>query len=102
MQTINGVGTTLYGKREVNTDGSFIATKWFVFFLLPIIPLGSYRVWQGKTEMTILLFPGQETQYKMVPVPLNFRQIIYTSLAIYGVLILSTVGAYYIIGLFFT
>jgi hypothetical protein len=40
----NGFGTTIYGKRDFLADGSFITTKWVIFFWIPIIPLSSMRV----------------------------------------------------------
>lgn len=43
-QTLNGFGTALYGKRNEESDASFIKTKWIVFFWIPLIPLRSYRV----------------------------------------------------------
>src|SRR5207245_1889280 len=45
MFTFNGIGTTLYGKRnyDPNTQ-SYIATLYFTFIFLPVLPLGSYRV----------------------------------------------------------
>jgi hypothetical protein len=49
MFRFNGIGTTIYGKREVNPeDGSYIVTKWFTVLYFPIIPLGSYRVIKEK------------------------------------------------------
>jgi hypothetical protein len=43
----NGSGLALYGKRDVNPDGSYIATKFFVLFLLPIVPVASYKIWRS-------------------------------------------------------
>lgn len=40
----NGFGTTIYGKRDFLADGSFVTTKWVVFFWIPILPLSSMRV----------------------------------------------------------
>jgi len=88
MYSFNGIGTTLYGKREVEADGSYIATKWFVILLLPIFPLGSYRVWRGKTKATFLL-PGASTEYKMITVQLNWEQVFNTYFVIYGIFILA-------------
>ena len=91
MFSINGIGISLYGKSEVGSDGSYIATKWFIFLLLPIIPLSSYRVQRGETaaSMTALVgLPGANTQYKMVLVPLNWKQVIQTYLVVYGILAL--------------
>lgn len=75
MYSLNGIGINLYGKREVDPDGSYIATKWFIFFLLPIFPLGSYRVWRGETKATFFL-PGAKVEYRMLRVKLNWRQIL--------------------------
>src|SRR5258708_2935186 len=38
-QTHNGFGTKIYGKRDFESDGSFLTTKWIVFFWIPLIPL---------------------------------------------------------------
>lgn len=83
MYSLNGIGTSLYGERNVEPDGSYVATKWFIFFLLPIFPLGSYRVWHGDTKATLFL-PGAKTGYRMVKVALNWRQVVNTYLAIWG------------------
>jgi hypothetical protein len=91
MFSINGIGTSLYGKSKVESDGSYIATKWFIFLLLPIVPLGSYRVQRGETTFSataLIGLPGANTKYKMLPVPLNWNQIIQTYLAVYGILAL--------------
>ncbi|MFZ6755697.1 hypothetical protein ACO0K9_00630 [Undibacterium sp. Ji50W] len=42
-RTINGIGTTFYGKCKFNADDSFITTKWVVLVFIPIVPLASYR-----------------------------------------------------------
>ncbi len=91
MFSINGIGTTLYGKSDVEPDGSYIATKWFIFILLPVIPLRSYRVWRGETTgspTALVGLPGANTQYKMSSVPLHWKQIILTYFSVYGILIL--------------
>ncbi len=45
MQTINGVGTTLYGKHQPNNaDQTYIATNWFAFVFVPIFPISSWLV----------------------------------------------------------
>lgn len=48
-----GVGTTIYGKRDFHSDGSYTTAKWATLFWVPIFPLGSVRV--GKTA------PGSAT-----------------------------------------
>jgi hypothetical protein len=90
MYSLNGIGTTLYGKREVNPDGSYIATKWFIFLLLPIFPMSSYRVWRGETKTTFFL-PGAKTSYRMQRVKLNWRQVINTYVTIWGIIVGSIV-----------
>jgi hypothetical protein len=80
--SLNGIGTTFYGKREVGPDGSYVATKWFIFLLLPIIPIGSYRVLPNVPKINFLT---QITSYsRFEKVPLNKKQVIYTYLLIYG------------------
>lgn len=45
MARVNGVGTALYGRREIDErTRTFVATLYFVVFLIPIIPLACYRV----------------------------------------------------------
>lgn len=39
-----GCGTTFYGASGRADDGSFLTTEWFIVFLLPIVPIQSYRV----------------------------------------------------------
>ncbi len=39
-----GCGTTFYGKRDFWPDGSYLTTEWFTLFLIPIMPLRSWRV----------------------------------------------------------
>lgn len=73
----NGIGWTLYGKDQVGSDGSYITTKWFIFFFLPLIPLGSYRVLVGESEPTAL---GVRTSYQMVKVEFNTKQVLKTYL----------------------
>ncbi len=80
--SLNGIGTTLYGKRDVDPDGSYIATKWFIFLLLPIIPISSYRVLPKSPKMNFLT---RVTNYsKFEKVQFNKKQVINTYLLIYG------------------
>lgn len=76
MRNINGCGTILYGEREEDkTDNSHVSTKWFVFFFLPIIPLGSYRVRELKSEVGFLSI---EKKYQMEKIRFNWRQVFLT------------------------
>ncbi len=80
--SLNGIGTTFYGKRDVEPDGSYISTKWFIFLLLPIIPISSYRVLPNTSKMNFLT---QITSYsRFEKVPFNKRQVINIYLLIYG------------------
>lgn len=44
MGSFNGTGTTVYGKRDFRTDGSFVTTNWITFLWVPLVPLRSMRV----------------------------------------------------------
>ncbi len=45
LSTMNGVGFALYGCTDEDpTTGSYLATYYFVFFAIPIFPIGRYRV----------------------------------------------------------
>ena len=48
--SVNGVGTTFYGLALIEPDGSYIVTEWVVFFFIPLIPLGSKRIWPVQKE----------------------------------------------------
>lgn len=43
-QSVNGIGTTYYGKRDFEENGSYITTEWVIFLYLPIVPVASFRV----------------------------------------------------------
>lgn len=77
--SFNGIGTIYYGKRNVDENGSYITTKFFIFAKLPIIPLGSYIVMphgpaEGNSAISFQRFDA-------VPIPLNWRQILNVYLA---------------------
>jgi hypothetical protein len=45
METIYGIGTKLYGKRDFDPESrSYIATLYFTILYIPIIPIAAYRV----------------------------------------------------------
>jgi hypothetical protein len=46
---ITGCGLKIYGSALRRPDGSFVVTRWVVFVWIPIIPLGSYRLWTDTT-----------------------------------------------------
>jgi hypothetical protein len=43
--SFNGIGTTWHGSALKKPDGSYVVTEWFTILWVPIIPLGSKRVW---------------------------------------------------------
>ncbi|GAB5517639.1 MAG: hypothetical protein Rhob2KO_53640 [Rhodopirellula baltica] len=50
MSTLNGVGTLYYDWKS-NDDGTANATRWFVVFFLPVLPIRRERVRVGNTEV---------------------------------------------------
>ncbi len=44
LQSFFGCGTGFFGATDRNTDGSFLTTEWFGIFLIPLVPIQSYRV----------------------------------------------------------
>ena len=43
MHTVNGIGTAVYGRSELDPeDGTAIGTHFFVFVFMPLFPLGQY------------------------------------------------------------
>lgn len=92
MYSINGTGTTLYGKTDTNpNDKSYIATEWLIVLFLPIVPIASYRVWKEKTTLSASLGAGFKTDYRMEKVKINYRQIIKTYLATWFILICAII-----------
>jgi len=78
-----GIGTKLYGYDNFDPETkSYISTKWFMIFYIPIFPLASYRVWDIKEEKTkfSVFPPGMESsaEYRMMRVKLAWRQILKT------------------------
>ena len=89
METVSGIGTTLYGKKDLDKEsGWYTTTKWFVIVFLPIIPLGSYRVKRGETytgmpEGQVLL--GTSTEFEMKKIKLDWLQVVKTFLIGWGI-----------------
>ena len=79
-RSFHGFGTNLYGKRDFDRDGSFLTTKWVIFFWIPVIPLKSLRVKSIGFSGTRILF-GRIRKYLVLQVlPVDVRQV----LSIYG------------------
>jgi hypothetical protein len=86
MYRVNGIGTTIYGSANpedlIGNDRlaaeqagllpqSYQVTKWFTFFFLPVIPLGTYRVLKVKQGFWTLQPPA----YSMRKVDWDWSQI---------------------------
>jgi hypothetical protein len=78
MWTINGVGTKLLGKKNIANDNSYQATKWFVIFYMPIIPLKTYRVLEMPTLHLGKVENNKLQEFKMLPIKFDITQIIKT------------------------
>src|SRR5439155_23241871 len=44
LLTVNFIGTTLYGATDARSDGTYVATQFFVVLFLPIWPLAEFIV----------------------------------------------------------
>jgi len=83
---INGIGTIHYGKRHYRTEGDdgeiFETTKWFAFFWLPIIPLGSCTIQRERRHDLIQAIARQfyhrETIYILARRRLDIPQVLIT------------------------
>ena len=84
MWTLNGVGTKLCGKKNIANDNSYQATKWFVVFYMPIIPLKTYRVLEMPTFNLGNVENNNLKEYKMLPIKLDITQIIKTLVSYWG------------------
>ncbi|MEM9695732.1 MAG: hypothetical protein AAGA56_24530 [Myxococcota bacterium] len=60
MGSVNGLGTTLYGRRR--TDEGFVATEWVVALAVPLVPLRSYVLLE-KGEPEAIAFRSRQTSY---------------------------------------
>jgi hypothetical protein len=92
--SLNGFGTTLYGKRDFQIDGSYITTEWVIILFIPIIPLRSLRVRYEKREASKFL-PTTVDKYstygkRMWP---NWKQV----LSIYSFVIFYAVWSYHVV-----
>lgn len=90
---VGGVGSTYYGRTDYDRDGSFVTTEWLILVWIPIIPVGSYRVWP-KIEKRDYFVYSSRRYLATRRVPLCWQQILQMYLlygAIAGVVWLSHV-----------
>lgn len=87
--TLNGIGTTFYGERDLRSDHSYITTEWIVIFYIPIIPIRSFRLRGGGTvppSWSIGINLGSEHYAVLETTFPNWRQV----LCVYGFVLLSS------------
>jgi|WetSurMetagenome_2_1015567.scaffolds.fasta_scaffold17999_3 hypothetical protein len=73
MSTINGIGTKLLRESEIDNEGPYIATNWFVIGLIPLIPIATYKVYEENSDGYIL---STTTKYKVARTAMNFKRIL--------------------------
>lgn len=79
--TLNGFGTTWYGKRDFRTDYSYVTTEWVVLLYFPVIPIRSLRVrYTGPGERRWYLGFGSSENYSVFEkrFPPHWKQVLYT------------------------
>jgi len=72
--SVNGIGTTYYGSADPWADGSSVVTEWIIFLGVPLLPLGSKRVWYQFQERRWGLNQNV-THYKVARVPLHLPHL---------------------------
>jgi len=72
--SINGVGTTFYGRADEDDDGSYVVTEWIILVYVPLIPLGSRRVWPVEDRQP-WWNPNLAKQFQAVRVPLHMPHV---------------------------
>lgn len=82
MGTFNGVGTTFYGKASKRSDGSYVATDWFVVLSFPIFPIRSMRLRPTSSKgFSVIVFSHRTVSYQIletIPLRKNLKQIMLT------------------------
>lgn len=83
---IIGIGTKFYGKKDRQAS-SWTATLWIVFLYLPVIPLGTSRVYESMSfGRGMRLVPRDKLGF-------DFKQIFVTWLVSLAALILIALAA---------
>ena len=93
--TINAIGTKHVGKAncvtdEGNQEEDFDTTLWFVFLLLPIFPIKSYRIrqkqWFLRKELSSdgVSLTHRHAFHIIKKYSLNWKQILKTYILVYG------------------
>jgi hypothetical protein len=92
MSTLNGIGTKLLGESDLRDDGSYIATKWFVFAEIPLVPLASYRVYEEQSDLSSVFV--QTRSYRLQPIPLYWKQVLPFLVMIWAIIAVTVVLIY--------
>ncbi|MCS7304748.1 MAG: hypothetical protein NZ602_06550 [Thermoguttaceae bacterium] len=87
--SINGIGTTFYGHRDDEPDGSYVTTEWLIFLFIPILPIRSFRVWPLGQRRFLGDF---SQQYLAREVPLCRPQVVNVYLTTFVLLSLLGLG----------
>ena len=70
MFRINGIGTSVYGKRDVDPKtGSYVKTYVFTFVFIPVFCFAAYRVVEAPRQRGLVLY--REAWYFLERVPLS-------------------------------
>lgn len=78
--SINGIGTRYYGESGHRADSSYVTTEWFAIFLIPIIPLRSFRVIRQTANDRATIF-GHSASYQILErLPMAWVQVLKTYL----------------------
>jgi len=97
MHSFNGIGTTFYGKKELKNDSSYITTKWFIFLLLPIFPVGTFRVRRNADDKARNIL-GMVSEYEIIEeLTLDKKQIILWYTSVYGTIIIILILLFFIV-----
>jgi hypothetical protein len=110
MFTLNGIGTTIYGraKRHELTGAdrlaaeqagyrptSYQVVKWFVLLFLPIVPLGTYRVLKVRQKYWTDPARYPFRQYSMRRVDWDWRQVGIHYAVAYGAILVLLLTTYF-------
>jgi hypothetical protein len=64
--TVFSFGTKFYGKRDFQTDGSFVTTEWIIAGFVPLIPLHTLRVRVEGEQGLIFPIRYSSTDYRVL------------------------------------
>ena len=87
--SVSGCGTSFCGATGRRSDGSFLTTKWFRLFGIPIVPISSYRVAYGGSSSRFngVVISATKQYYIYSKEKLNFLNVIKTYAILAGAII---------------